>query len=55
MSELEEDMDLEVWLNEDPSTGSDSESNPALYEQSLDRLACVLRGRSVLPPAFQVC
>ncbi|KAF6749808.1 armadillo-type protein [Ephemerocybe angulata] len=53
MGELEEDADLEVWLNEDPSSGSDNESNPALYEQSLDRLACALGGRSVLPPAFQ--
>ncbi|KAK2464446.1 hypothetical protein APHAL10511_003594 [Amanita phalloides] len=55
MGELDDDA-LDVWLREDPSTGSgsaDSESPPALYEQSLDRLACALGGRAVLPPAFQ--
>ena len=25
-----------------------------MYEQSLDRLACAVGGRAVLPPAFQV-
>jgi importin-5 len=30
------------------------DSPPALYEQSLDRLACAMGGRSVLPFAFQV-
>ncbi|KAM6503013.1 Armadillo-type fold [Amanita muscaria] len=55
MSELEDDG-LDDWLSEDPSAGSssaDTESPPALYEQSLDRLACALGGRAVLPPAFQ--
>ncbi|KAF6742222.1 hypothetical protein DFP72DRAFT_860802 [Ephemerocybe angulata] len=36
-----------------PSSGSDNESNPALYEQSLGRLACALGGQSVLLPTFQ--
>ncbi|KAF8735083.1 hypothetical protein AX14_002755 [Amanita brunnescens Koide BX004] len=55
MGELDDDA-LDAWLREDPSTGSGSaeaESPPALYEQSLDRLACALGGRAVLPPAFQ--
>ncbi|TFK34400.1 ARM repeat-containing protein [Crucibulum laeve] len=55
MGEVDED-DLEGWLKEDPSansSSSDTESAPALYEQSLDRLACAMGGRSVLPPAFQ--
>ncbi|KAF9457022.1 armadillo-type protein [Collybia nuda] len=47
---------LEAWLHDDPSANSNSsetDSPPALYEQSLDRLACAMGGRSVLPPAFQ--
>ncbi|KAJ8507252.1 hypothetical protein ONZ45_g10362 [Pleurotus djamor] len=49
---------LEAWLHEDPSTPTASSSStstdsvPTLYEQSLDRLACVTGGRAVLPPAF---
>ncbi|RXW25102.1 hypothetical protein EST38_g773 [Candolleomyces aberdarensis] len=54
MGELDEEHEGVVeWLAEDPSAASDSDSNPAMYEQSLDRLACALGGRSVLPPAFQ--
>ncbi|PPQ74728.1 hypothetical protein CVT26_005110 [Gymnopilus dilepis] len=60
MGELDEDEGagpgLEAWLNEDPSSNSSSaemEAPPALYEHSLDRLACAMGGRSVLPPAFQ--
>ncbi|KAF9472591.1 ARM repeat-containing protein [Pholiota conissans] len=58
MGELDEDetLGLEGWLNEDPSTSSssaDTDSPPALYEQSLDRLACAMGGKSILPPAFQ--
>ncbi|KAJ3506180.1 hypothetical protein NLJ89_g7010 [Agrocybe chaxingu] len=58
MGEFEEDErdGLETWLREDPSSASSSaetDSPPALYEQSLDRLACAMGGRSVLPPAFQ--
>jgi hypothetical protein len=30
------------------------DSPPALYEQSLDRIACAMGGKAVLPPAFQV-
>ncbi|PPR07809.1 hypothetical protein CVT24_002881 [Panaeolus cyanescens] len=47
--------EVEAWLAEDPSLGSptDTDSQPALYEQALDRLACALGGRAVLPPAFQ--
>ena len=29
------------------------ETYPHVYEQSLDRLACALGGKQVLPPAFQ--
>ncbi|KAF8637449.1 hypothetical protein AX17_002814 [Amanita inopinata Kibby_2008] len=56
MGEMEDDDDLERWLKDDPSSGSsaaESEAPSALYEQSLDRLACALGGRTVLPPAFQ--
>ncbi|KAF7316133.1 hypothetical protein MIND_00131400 [Mycena indigotica] len=58
MGEFEEDQDgegLRAWLDEDPSSAStsDSDSAPAMYEQSLDRLACAVGGRAVLPPAFQ--
>ncbi|KAF9445877.1 ARM repeat-containing protein [Macrolepiota fuliginosa MF-IS2] len=54
MSELDEDEDVSVWLKDDPSTGSGTsdDSPPSLYEQSLDRIACALGGRAVLPPAF---
>uniref|UniRef100_A0A8H7Y6G7 TOG domain-containing protein n=1 Tax=Psilocybe cubensis TaxID=181762 RepID=A0A8H7Y6G7_PSICU len=56
MGELEEDGDVGEWLREDPSTASSSaetDAPPALYEQSLDRLACAMGGRAILPPAFQ--
>ncbi|KAJ7906329.1 armadillo-type protein [Mycena leptocephala] len=55
MGEFEEGDGLEGWLDEDPSTNSaaEAESAPAMYEQSLDRLACAVGGRAVLPPAFQ--
>ncbi|TFK20034.1 ARM repeat-containing protein [Coprinopsis marcescibilis] len=52
MGEFDEDESVDVWLKEDPSAASDAESIPAIYEQSLDRLACALGGRAVLPPAF---
>ncbi|KAG6834851.1 hypothetical protein H0H93_006907, partial [Arthromyces matolae] len=35
------------------SSSTETDSPPALYEQSLDRLAVALGGRYVLPPAFQ--
>ncbi|KAF8952312.1 armadillo-type protein [Flammula alnicola] len=58
MGEFDEDetTGLDAWLREDPSTSSSSaetDSPPALYEQSLDRLACAMGGKSILPPAFQ--
>ncbi|TFK68855.1 hypothetical protein BDN72DRAFT_947862 [Pluteus cervinus] len=36
------------------SAATESESTPAVFEQSLDRLPCTLGGRAVLPPASQV-
>ncbi|KAJ7512803.1 armadillo-type protein [Mycena galericulata] len=55
MGEFDEGDGLAGWLEEDPSTNSaaEAESAPAMYEQSLDRLACAVGGRAVLPPAFQ--
>lgn len=57
MGEFDEDetgSELREWLNEDPSvSSSDTDSTPSLYEQSLDRLACALGGKAILPPAFQ--
>ncbi|KAJ7016005.1 armadillo-type protein [Mycena alexandri] len=55
MGEFDEGDGLEGWLEEDPSANSaaEAESAPAMYEQSLDRLACAVGGRAVLPPAFQ--
>ncbi|KAG6856072.1 hypothetical protein H0H87_007683 [Tephrocybe sp. NHM501043] len=57
MDEDEEETDGDGdsgWRGEDPSSSSsDTDSPPALYEQSLDRLACALGGRAVLPSAFQ--
>ncbi|KAJ8091013.1 importin subunit beta-3 [Marasmius tenuissimus] len=63
MSEIDEDSPygvdggLERWLADDPASSStattENESAPALYEQSLDRMAYAMGGRSVLPPAFQ--
>jgi hypothetical protein len=52
MGELPEEG-LEAWLEADPSEESQDESYPQVYEQSLDRLACALGGKEVLPPAFQ--
>ncbi|KAH7883434.1 ARM repeat-containing protein [Phlebopus sp. FC_14] len=52
MGELPEDG-LEVWLDADPSEDAQDESYPHVYDQSLDRLACALGGKEVLPPAFQ--
>ncbi|KAJ6514536.1 armadillo-type protein [Mycena vulgaris] len=55
MGEFDEGDGLEGWLEEDPSANSaaEAESAPAMYEQSLDRLACAVGGRAALPPAFQ--
>ena len=35
------------------SSGTADDSTPSLYEQSVDRIACALGGRAVLPPAFE--
>ncbi|KAF9541179.1 ARM repeat-containing protein [Agrocybe pediades] len=54
MGELEDED--EGWLKEDPpmvSSSAETDAPPALYEQSLDRLACAMGGRAILPPAFQ--
>lgn len=36
------------------SSAAENDSPPALYEQSLDRLACAMGGKVILPPSFQV-
>ncbi|EIW80155.1 ARM repeat-containing protein [Coniophora puteana RWD-64-598 SS2] len=51
MGELPEDG-TEAWLEADPADETD-EAYPHAYEQALDRLACALGGKAVLPPAFQ--
>ncbi|KAJ3992683.1 armadillo-type protein [Lentinula boryana] len=61
MAELDEDNPygtpggLSQWLTDDPTTSSaaENDSPPALYEQSLDRLACAMGGKAILPPSFQ--
>ncbi|KNZ79775.1 Importin subunit beta-3 [Termitomyces sp. J132] len=56
MGELDEDGEGAGWESDDPSSNSstsETDSPPALYEQSLDRLAIAMGGRAVLPPAFQ--
>ncbi|KAJ3859024.1 armadillo-type protein [Lentinula novae-zelandiae] len=61
MAELDEESPygtpggLSRWLAEDPTTSSaaENDSPPALYEQSLDRLACAMGGKVILPPSFQ--
>ncbi|KZT18501.1 ARM repeat-containing protein [Neolentinus lepideus HHB14362 ss-1] len=52
MGELPEG-ELDVWLDADPDDDPTDDSYPHVYEQSLDRLAIALGGKSVLPPAFQ--
>ncbi|KIJ63543.1 hypothetical protein HYDPIDRAFT_92367 [Hydnomerulius pinastri MD-312] len=52
MGELPED-NLDIWLEADPSEDAQDENYPHVYDQSLDRLACALGGKEVLPPAFQ--
>ena len=36
-----------------PAEDPTDDSYPRVYEQSIDRLACALGGKAVLPPAFQ--
>ncbi|KAL0960394.1 hypothetical protein HGRIS_005435 [Hohenbuehelia grisea] len=48
---------VDGWIGIVPSatsTSSETDSAPAIYEQSLDRVTCALGGRTVLPPAFQL-
>ncbi|KIM73570.1 hypothetical protein PILCRDRAFT_829051 [Piloderma croceum F 1598] len=52
MGELGDD-NLDVWLEADPAEDPTDDSYPHVYEQSIDRLACALGGKAVLPPAFQ--
>ncbi|KIK57273.1 hypothetical protein GYMLUDRAFT_263322 [Collybiopsis luxurians FD-317 M1] len=62
MAEIDEESPYGVngglarWLADDPTAGSsatENDSPPALYEQSLDRLACAMGGKVILPPSFQ--
>ncbi|KAF7978256.1 hypothetical protein HWV62_1080 [Athelia sp. TMB] len=52
MGELADD-DLDIWLEADPTEDPTDDTYPHVYEQSLDRLACALGGKAVLPSAFQ--
>ncbi|KAI0046306.1 ARM repeat-containing protein [Auriscalpium vulgare] len=52
MGELRDD-ELQTWLEADPSEDPTDDTYPHVYEQSLDRLACALGGKAVLPAAFQ--
>ncbi|KAH7909589.1 ARM repeat-containing protein [Hygrophoropsis aurantiaca] len=52
MGELPENG-LDAWLEAEPSDDAQDETYPHVYEQSLDRVACALGGKAVLPPAFQ--
>ncbi|KAI0782934.1 ARM repeat-containing protein [Abortiporus biennis] len=52
MSEIPED-ETEIWLEADPADDPTDDSYPHVYEQALDRLACALGGRAVLPAASQ--
>ena len=45
---------IPVFIKPSSSSTLNTDSAPALYEQSIDRLACSMGGRAVLPPAFQV-
>ncbi|KAJ7778194.1 armadillo-type protein [Mycena metata] len=51
MGEFDEGDGLEGMPS--ANSAAEAESAPAMYEQSLDRLACAVGGRAVLPPAFQ--
>jgi hypothetical protein len=54
MGEFQDDaLTLELWLDADPADDPTDDTYPHVYEQALDRLACALGGKSVLPPAFQ--
>ena len=46
MSELEED---DEWVDSDEPCEEDSDGNPAIAEAAIDRLACALGGKTILP------
>ncbi|KAH9918693.1 ARM repeat-containing protein [Amylocystis lapponica] len=52
MGEIPED-ETDIWLEADPVDDPTDDTYPHVYEQSLDRLACALGGKAVLPAAFQ--
>ncbi|PCH35440.1 ARM repeat-containing protein [Wolfiporia cocos MD-104 SS10] len=52
MAEIPED-ETEIWLEADPADDPTDDTYPHVYEQAIDRLACALAGKAVLPPAFQ--
>lgn len=52
MGELRDD-ELASWLDADPAEDPTDDTYPHVYEQSLDRLACAVGGKAVLPAAFQ--
>ncbi|GAB1601055.1 importin-5-like [Argonauta hians] len=47
MIDLEEDLD---WAQKDEADDDDIESNAIVGENALDRLACALGGKTILPP-----
>ncbi len=47
MTELEDEG--EYWVVSDEAVKKDSDRNPATAESSLDRFACALGGKTVLP------
>ncbi|CAL1712081.1 unnamed protein product [Somion occarium] len=51
MGEIPEE-ETTIWLEADPAEDPTDDTYPHVYEQSLDRLACALGGKAVLPPAF---
>ncbi|KAI0061801.1 ARM repeat-containing protein [Artomyces pyxidatus] len=52
MGELRDD-ELTAWLEADPAEDPTDDTYPHVYEQSLDRLACAVGGKAILPAAFQ--
>ncbi|KAF9809312.1 hypothetical protein IEO21_07461 [Rhodonia placenta] len=52
MGEIPED-ETDIWLEAEPGDDPTDDTYPHVYEQSIDRLACALGGKVVLPPAFQ--
>ncbi|KAL4079008.1 armadillo-type protein [Scleroderma citrinum] len=52
MAELPEDG-LDIWLDADPSEDPTDDTYHLIYDHALDRFACAMGGKEVLPPAFQ--